>query len=245
MKLFANFYLLPFFFTVCISLQITSCAGKDTTEDPVQPSENANEENNSGNDENNSGNNESNAEGNGNAPAAAAAEANADGGLNNAKDENFAAGGDQGNLFGNGNNNNLLNNKNGGNPKSPAAGANDLQTDDALVNNAETEDLLATQQGPELNQGATDLGPVPAERSVPNSAPAAAATGGVVRYVVAGGSSLHDKPSGSVVKSLEQGDHPLVSESGEWARTSDGFYVPSHQLSAQPIGRAKAARSWR
>lgn len=226
--------------TVCLSLQLVACAaGVDPAEDPVQPSneENLNEneedfENNDAefaNDENENFNNEAN---------------NTEEVANNSEEENFVNDSGQGNLFGNANNNNNLlgNNPNTG-ANNPLAPINNLQTEDALVNNAEAEELL-TQEGPAPLQGVTDLGPVSPEPSVSEQT-AAPAGGGVVRYVMAGGSALHESPNGGVVKGLEQGDHPLVTESGEWSRTSDGYYVPAANLTPRPIGRAKPARQWR
>jgi hypothetical protein len=260
-------------------LFLTACSGVgiDPTEDPVQPSnsaENAGAENSSNNanfanEEANAGANENlgnnvgfNEQG-GNQGENFADEAGGDQGqgMNNAADENFLNGNSQGNMFANeqgGNNNLLNNNKNGGNKN---AGNNNLglgntnenlgpleeSGDDALVNGAET-DLLAPQ-APNIEQGAIDV-PVPedtilapvAETPTDSVAPKA---GGVVRYVLPGGSKLHDRPSGQTMKNLEQGDHPLVSEEGEWARTSDGYYVPTATLTAQPIGRLKVPREWR
>ena len=69
--------------------------------------------------------------------------------------------------------------------------------------------------------------------------------GGVVRYVTSDGASVYDQPgNGTVVGKLEQGEHPLVTESGEWARTNDGLYIQTVQLSESPIGRRKIAKDW-
>lgn len=68
---------------------------------------------------------------------------------------------------------------------------------------------------------------------------------GVVRYVMEGGTQLYaDEQRTNAVKNLEQGDHPLVVENGEWARTSDGYYVSAQGLTSRPIGRYKVPADW-
>ena len=66
---------------------------------------------------------------------------------------------------------------------------------------------------------------------------------GVVRYVLSS-SSLYSSPGGSTVAGLVKGDHPLVSEEGEWSRTSDGYYIPSKDLTPMPVGRTKRQSVW-
>jgi hypothetical protein len=248
--------------------------GIDPTEDPVQPSEdnasaNMNEEEmmedeggfneNMAEDgmngaENNMGGNNQAMENGGNDGEA----------INNAADEdflngnnaNFAEGGNnQGNLFGNNPNNGGMNNNLGQNGNNGFGGNNfglnaGNQGDGALINGA-SEDIL---ESPDINKGATDngmaedasnsvLAPVAENPTGPGSG--GATTGGVVRYVTPGGSKLYDKPNGATLRNLDQGDHPLVNEEGEWARTSDGYYVPSASLTAAPIARLKQPKDWR
>jgi hypothetical protein len=184
--------------------------------------------------------------------------------INNAADEDFLNGNNanananigtaangQGNMFGNnqglGNNNNNLknNNNNLGNNNFGLNGGN--QEDPALINGA-GDDILESN----VNKGATDtelggeesvLAPVAENPTAPT--PAGGSSGGVVRYVTPGGSKLYDKPNGESLRNLEQGDHPLVNEEGEWSRTSDGYYVPAASLTAAPIPRLKQAKEWR
>ncbi|MDQ3235817.1 MAG: hypothetical protein M3Q07_28750 [Pseudobdellovibrionaceae bacterium] len=183
--------------------------------------------------------------------------------VNNAADEDFlngnnanlAEGGNaQANLFGN-NPNNGANNNNLGKNGNNGLGNNNFglnagdQGDGALINGA-SEDIL---ESPDINKGATDdgmaeapdsvLAPVAENPTAPGNA--GATTGGVVRYVTPGGSKLYDKPNGSTLRNLEQGDHPLVNDEGEWARTSDGYYVPLASLTAAPIARLKQPKEWR
>lgn len=141
--------------------------------------------------------------------------------------------------------------------EAPAA---DPTADAALAENssddlgiAPSDDTLGGNQNavqPNTNVGATDasLG-VPDDSAPGNAVPAAVApapmTGGRVHYVMKGGASAYDRPSGQVVKSLEQGDHPLVTAEGEWARTSDGAYIQNSSLTSRPVSRAKSPKAWR
>ena len=72
-------------------------------------------------------------------------------------------------------------------------------------------------------------------------------TGGVVRYILPGGASVYQNASSSSKREglMEQGDHPLVLDNGEWSRTSDGYYIPSSKLTQKGIGRAKIPSLWR
>lgn len=252
--------LINFFAMLWLAAHIVGCVGSvgvDPSEDPVQPSENeeaVNEE--AGNEEggneeaNNFGENAGNGgfaneENSGNANNGGnTGNGNALGneeGLNNATDEDFTnnGGGNQGgnNLFGNkGNGNNLGQGNNNNLGLNPDEGA--------LVNNANAD----IEPAPNVNQGATDTAISNGTEEVlsPVSRNGATVSGnGQVRYVMGSGTKMYESPQGQVVKSLEQGDHPLVSEEGEWARTSDGFYVPSSSLSAKPIGRLKIPQDWR
>ncbi len=229
---------LMFFLNGCVG-----SVGVDPSEDPVQPdaNENANAENSEENTEDNgeNGNFTANEENVGNGENVAENIGNNTGDgeeLNNASDDDFANEGNnqkvaEGNneLFGN------QGNKGGNLSQNNNLGLN--QGQDALVNNAESD----IEPAPNLQQGATDGG----EELAPVSRNSTTvSTNGKVRYVMAGGTKLYEKPQGTIVKSLEQGDHPLVSEDGEWARTSDGFYVPSSSLTSDPVGRFKTRQDW-
>ncbi len=259
---------------ICFLLVGCFGGGIDPTEDPVQPSgnnaaanaeENEMAENNAGLDEEAAENGANGAENN----MAGNNQATENGGndgeaINNAADEDFLngnnaniaeGGNNQGNLFGNnpnggtGNNNLGQNGNNGlGNNNFGLNAGN--QGDGALINGA-GDDIL---ESPDINKGATDngmaeeasnsvLAPVAENPTAPGAG--GATSGGVVRYVTPGGSKLYDKPNGATLRNLEQGDHPLVNEEGEWSRTSDGYYVPSASLTAAPIARAKQPKEWR
>ena len=59
------------------------------------------------------------------------------------------------------------------------------------------------------------------------SAPLLLVVGGVVRYVGLGGTPVYDSPDGKVVKTMNQGDHPVVLPDGAgWGETMNGFFVP-------------------
>lgn len=256
---------------VCLFLVGCFGGGIDPTEDPVQPSDgnaaaNAEEkemaENNAGLNENMAENELNGAENNMGGNNQAMENGGNDGeAINNAADEDFLNGNNSNlaeggnNLFGNNPNGGMGNNNLGQNGNN-GLGNNNFglnagnQGDGALINGA-SEDIL---ESPDINKGATDngmaeeasnsvLAPVAENPTTPGSG--GAATGGVVRYVTPGGSKLYDKPNGATLRNLDQGDHPLVNEEGEWARTSDGYYVPSASLTAAPIGRLKQAKDWR
>ncbi|MBF0441426.1 MAG: hypothetical protein HQK54_05940 [Oligoflexales bacterium] len=75
---------------------------------------------------------------------------------------------------------------------------------------------------------------------------AASQTGGMVKYVINSGTPYYKEKSPSNSSgSYEQGDHPLIWEEGEWARTSDGLYLQKSTLSSGPVGRSKQPVQWR
>jgi hypothetical protein len=86
----------------------------------------------------------------------------------------------------------------------------------------------------------------PEETVVPMETPAVApASGnGVVKYVRSP-TSIVDQPGGASVGTLEQGDHPLVWDDGQFAKLPNGKMVPSSSLSDQGIGRVRAGHDWR
>ncbi len=249
------------------SLLLTGCfgGGIDPKDDPVQPGGGSNAANSEEDiPENNAGLNEvaNNAGGNNlgasNESNLGAENSGKDGeAINNAADENFlnanANTNSEANMFGNNptgglNNNNLAKNNGGlGNNNFGLSNGGD----GALVNGAGGDILEAP--APDVDKGATDNSvqePLPAGDSIlapvaENPTAPSPSGGGVVRYVSPGGSKLYDKPNGDTLRSLEQGDHPLVNEEGEWSRTSDGYYVPAASLTSSPIPRAKQAKDWR
>jgi len=80
--------------------------------------------------------------------------------------------------------------------------------------------------------------PAPAVASSPQ-------TGGVVLYAREDGVGVYDRAGGgSMISSLEQGDHPLVFSEGEWARTQDGHYIPNNTLSDKGVARLRKAAAW-
>ena len=110
--------------------------------------------------------------------------------------------------------------------------------------NQQMEPQMAGQMDQQMNQGnANNMG---MEGAQPMQAQTAAPTGGgKVLYVRPSGSQLYQQPGSNSMKSLEQGDHPLVYAESEYAKTSDGYYVPLRDLSEQPIGRRKTSAIWR
>lgn len=103
------------------------------------------------------------------------------------------------------------------------------------INNALDNDFLQNDQN--FLNAATD-------NTINDVVDGAAMGGGRVKYVLAGGSSLYDRPNGSVQGPLEKGDHPLVFNEGEWARTSDGYYIPNRDLTNAPVSRIKRKTGW-
>ncbi len=236
---------------VCLALVLNACAGgNDFPEDAV---------------DGNNANNAANADDTG---------LNNDNSNDNSDNENGNNGNNaNGNNLGNENGNNLLNNENGGGNDeimgsgneflNNAAGNDFLKNEEPAAGTAanagldqnstedlglppggaivgENEDLSANIAPPNANMGATDTSIAPPSRgsSKPNR-------NGKVHYVLQNGSSAYDKANGTVVKTYEQGDHPVVTAEGEWVRTSEGMYVPSATLTSRPIPRAKSVKSWR
>lgn len=71
--------------------------------------------------------------------------------------------------------------------------------------------------------------------------------GGIVKYIREGGGSMYSQPAlgGPAVGTLEQGDHPLVFQEADWARTHDGYYIPMSQLSDKGVPRPRYPSVWR
>jgi hypothetical protein len=246
-------FLLAFLLVGCFG------GGIDPTEDPVQPSGNnaaANAEENEEEEEEEEGENEelaannaglnentANSEGGNNAIVEQGKDnGGADGeAINNAADDDFLNGNNNNLAEGGNGEANLLGNNLGKSNDNLGLSAGD-QGDGALINSA-SEGIL---ESPDVNKGATDaelMVPVAENPTAPSDG--GPTMGGVVRYVIPGGSNLYDKPNGAMLRNLEQGDHPLVNEEGEWSRTSDGYYVPATSLTAAPIARLKQPKDWR
>lgn len=131
------------------------------------------------------------------------------------------------------------------NPTADAALAENSSEDLGI---APSDDIVEVNQNTAMqadpNMGATDASlAVPEESAAPTQV--APMSGGRVHYVMASGTSGYDRPSGQVVKTYEQGDHPLVSADGEWVRTSDGAYIQGSALTTKPVSRAKSPKAWR
>ncbi len=242
-----------------LALTLNACAGDASLDEPIEGNEEnaANPADEEGNDMgnenvNNGGNNENlgnenfGNENTGNNNAANTGEMNepANEFVNNAAGENFlnAGGG------------NVAAEEPASNPTADAALAENssedlgIQPSDAIVggNQNAAPEANAVPQDPSV--GATDNSlAVPADSApVPTApAPVAPVAGGRVHYVVKGGASAYDKPSGQVVKTFEQGDHPLVTADGEWAQTADGMYIQRSSITTKPVSRAKSPKSWR
>lgn len=86
----------------------------------------------------------------------------------------------------------------------------------------------------------------PMDPAAASAVPASPSTGGSVKYVSNSGLQVVDQPgSTTVVGTLEQGDHPVVSDNGEWARLPDGKFVSSKGLTDKGVGRARRGNPWR
>lgn len=114
------------------------------------------------------------------------------------------------------------------------------------INNAvETGEFDETANPVDSPAVDTDVGTADDAAAAPEAPQAAYTPGGVVRYVMSGGATLYTSPDGSAPSgSLEQGDHPLIFAEGEWARTSDGHYLPMTSLTNLPVGRNEAPAIW-
>lgn len=81
----------------------------------------------------------------------------------------------------------------------------------------------------------------------PASAAAGPASGDqVVYYVKAVSVQAHAKPEAKspVAGKFVKGDHFLATVEGDWARLSDGRYVPMKALSDKAVGRTARAAQW-
>ena len=107
------------------------------------------------------------------------------------------------------------------------------------INNAIENDEFLQDQQTDFQQAAVDQG----VNDVVDQA-AMGGNGGRVKYVTAGGSNLYDQPNGNTAGALEKGDHPLVFDEGEWARTSDGYYIPNQDLTTAPVSRIRRKVGW-
>ena len=117
----------------------------------------------------------------------------------------------------------------------------EIDEGEAMNNATEDNDFLQNNQQTDFEQAAVDNS---VNETVDESAAPMEPTGdGRVKYVVSS-SQLYDKPDGSSVGNLEKGDHPLVFGDGEWSRTSDGYYVPSRDLTSSPVGRTRSRSVW-
>lgn len=120
----------------------------------------------------------------------------------------------------------------GGNPAGTPA-MNAPVTDNAVT---DIVDQAATPP-----DGVVGTNNIPAQPSQATYTP-----GGVVKYVRTGGASLYGQPAmGTILGQLEQGDHPLVFQENDWARTHDGFYIPLSNLSEQGVPRPRKPQVWR
>ncbi|MFW7381703.1 MAG: hypothetical protein ACOH5I_23040 [Oligoflexus sp.] len=172
-------------------------------------------------------------------------------GFNNQGGNNFFANQNfENNSFGQGGNNNFF-----------ADGGNDFgfQSDNPLQFNNNPENFAMFDDGEGVNNALptdnefsmfanqtaldTNINPV-VDNAVSQPMQVMTDGSGLVKYVMANGSTLHSQPDSSVIKNLEQGDHPLVFDEGEWSRTSDGFYIPSMTLTRDPIPRRKLKANW-
>lgn len=115
------------------------------------------------------------------------------------------------------------------------------------INNSVVEEFAseAPQEQPAIDTGASEV----VEDAASNQDPQNAGTytpGGRVKYVVPGGAPIFATNNGATpMGMLTQGDHPVVFDEGEWARTSDGTYIPNALLTHRPINRMEPPAVWR
>ena len=119
-----------------------------------------------------------------------------------------------------------------------------------FVNNAEPKNDVVEKTTKNQNSGDLENNNVIVNIEEPNNAAvfipltAKVDPNAVTQYILPGGSSLHTEPDSSAIRTLEQGDHPLVFGDGDWVSTSDGYYIPSQSLSRSPVGRRKLKPIW-
>lgn len=122
--------------------------------------------------------------------------------------------------------------------------ANEFQTEAGAgegINNAVLNEFAQSEAAA---APATDTGVAePIEEAAASSA--SYTPGGRVLYVLPGGTqSFSAKEGGAPMNFLNQGEHPLVFEEGEWARTHDGAFIPKTSLTTSPVGRNKPPSVW-
>ena len=68
---------------------------------------------------------------------------------------------------------------------------------------------------------------------------------GRVRYVKEGGTQAVDKPNGSPVTQLNQGEHPVTWEENGWLKVANGFYLPATSMSDKGVPRSTGNATWK
>jgi hypothetical protein len=123
-----------------------------------------------------------------------------------------------------------------------------FENDNPLFNQGEqamfgnNQGMFANDQG--MQNAAMQEEPINMEPVSDDTGMMAPQGGGLVKYVLQDGTALRDQPAGSSIRSLEQGDHPLVFDEGEWSRTSDGYYVSTIEITPDPVPRRKIKANW-
>lgn len=79
---------------------------------------------------------------------------------------------------------------------------------------------------------------------VTNSATPAAGDRGKVRYVFNVADIFANPGNAAPIGQLERGDHPVVWDQGEFSKMGEGKFVPSKQLTDEPVGRDRKSGQW-
>ena len=164
---------------------------------------------------------------------------NAKGDDDNAADEKDKGDNAQGN-FSNGNeqakgNAADVNNDTSSDTAADATGGDDAPPTDAVATNPANDPAAAPSAAP----GPGVTGQTQAAPQAPAAASAQAPLpGGRVRYAKQAGVQVVSSPKGGqVVRTLEQGDHPVTWEENGFLKIADGMYVPVDAMSDKGVPR--------
>lgn len=109
-----------------------------------------------------------------------------------------------------------------GNASAQVDGSANLGQTASAPSPASTNSTASTPEPLSSQEGSSSKTPIP---------------GGKVRYVPEGGVQVVNGPNGSPLFTLNQGDHPLTWEEGEWLKLADGMFVQAGILSDSGIPR--------
>ncbi len=125
----------------------------------------------------------------------------------------------------------------------PAGSGNIALGADAPSENAALPPTDTTATNPAFATGLDALPSEPSAFAAPSGL-AFAREQASVRYALGSANLFANQGSTAPVGSMQKGDHPLVLSEGSYGRTSDGFFIPQSELTAEPVPRDYAPAAW-